>query len=58
MIHKLSDGREVKVINELKDGRRVDDLSDVTLPAGHPAYEVMLDIMERREREAAVNEKN
>ena len=58
MLHKLSDGRTVKVINELKDGRRVDDLSEITLPAGHPAYEVMLDIIEKREREAAVNEKD
>lgn len=38
-----AEGKAIPVIHILADGRRVEDLSCVKLPAGHPAYKLIRD---------------
>lgn len=42
-----AEGKELPVIHILADGRRVEDLSCVKLPAGHPAYKLIRDAAAR-----------
>lgn len=42
-----TDGKALPVIHILADGRRVENLSCVELPAGHPAYQIIRDAAAR-----------
>lgn len=42
-----TNGKAYPVTHILADGRRVEDLSCIELPAGHPAYKIILEAADR-----------
>lgn len=42
-----ANGKAYPITHILADGRRVEDLSCVELPAGHPAYQIILEAADR-----------
>lgn len=49
-------GKPQKIRYELADGREVEDMSTVTLPEGHPAYQFVLEASEKIHKEKSQQE--